>query len=910
MTKSHHALAIGLLAASLAVACAAPKPPKYELKLVDRHTRLPNGMRIIFLPDTTTELVEVDVRYQVGSKEDYQGKAGLAHLVEHLMFQQRPNGPDTPPIWEYLRQNTLFVNAYTNWDSTHYMAMAKKEKLEALINIEGTRLALGCETITQEEFERELEVVRNEMRFRLGDPNVAVEYRLLAEVYPPGHPYRREVGGDDHELANITLEDVCRFMKDYYVPERATLIVAGNATEAQIKEYAAKYLVGIPARSGAPLVEVPPIELKHKRVDFEADVEEAAIWVGWKLPPRMSEDGYTRNFLIQAVTGRTAGFASKWDFASAVYPEVLGGEHAPVFLVKAHLKDPKKVDEALDFVKKSVRTAHKGFEDHEYFKEIQAHILSSLVYEFETLTSRTNLFGDYAQFDVDRKFFAGELERVQKVQGDRIAQLIKSTLDWDKAVVLVVKPKEGVGRYARAAHRQYKAGATHDPSRNMLKVDPAEARRPLEAPKFASPVAAARRFRLDNGMEVVFLPSGSALPVVTMQLVFQAGSVHEPPDKAGLASVAASQLVSMGEALDAVGADYSASAGTDHTVFTVRGLNIYTEVLIKGLERWIKTGDYSQEGIEKWHDRYRYSIKLKSYARNQTFQRKLREAIYGPSHPYVATGDPRPDTIGNIGRDAAMEFKNEHFTARNATLIVAGNFDEKVAERAIRENFGEWSGGHKDKPVVAPVHDRNQPVYIGIEDDDLPTMQVAIAYPAPAGVDGQYAARQVLSNILNDRMSTVREALGASYGVYGGYRAAVGPGIYLMSGRVDSERAGEALKAMRDGIDALRRGERFEEDFVLARRKLLEDSLTRATDSQSLAGQLAFIARYGLPADFYDKYVKFIAVLSPVQVRMIIEQELRPEREVVVVMGAKDKVKAAFAQAGITSFEWIPDKAR
>src|SRR5688572_32251966 len=113
-----------LLPALLALtATCAPKTPKYELKLPDLHAKLGNGMRVIVLPDATTDLVEVDVRYEVGSNEDPEGKAGLAHLVEHLMFQQRPAGPDRPPIGAVMRQLSLFYNAYTNWDSTHYMTM-------------------------------------------------------------------------------------------------------------------------------------------------------------------------------------------------------------------------------------------------------------------------------------------------------------------------------------------------------------------------------------------------------------------------------------------------------------------------------------------------------------------------------------------------------------------------------------------------------------------------------------------------------------------------------------------------------------------------------------------------------------------------------------------------------------------
>jgi predicted Zn-dependent peptidase len=115
-----------VLVAAAAVACGPPPAPKYAIhmperhaRLDERHARLDNGMRVVLLPDASVALVEVDVRYEVGSKEDPPGRAGLAHLVEHLMFQQRQAGPDKPPLGAALRTSSLYHNAFTTWDGTH-----------------------------------------------------------------------------------------------------------------------------------------------------------------------------------------------------------------------------------------------------------------------------------------------------------------------------------------------------------------------------------------------------------------------------------------------------------------------------------------------------------------------------------------------------------------------------------------------------------------------------------------------------------------------------------------------------------------------------------------------------------------------------------------------------------------------
>ena len=90
--------AVTVVMLALIGACAPPPAPRFAFTHAERRGRFPNGVRFVLMPDATTQQVEVDVRYEVGAREDPRGKAGLAHLVEHLMFQQRPDGPASPPM--------------------------------------------------------------------------------------------------------------------------------------------------------------------------------------------------------------------------------------------------------------------------------------------------------------------------------------------------------------------------------------------------------------------------------------------------------------------------------------------------------------------------------------------------------------------------------------------------------------------------------------------------------------------------------------------------------------------------------------------------------------------------------------------------------------------------------------------
>ena len=310
----------GLLAAALVLAvtaCAArrpPQPPGPERRLTYANNaqmlEASNGLRMLVLPDTSTNLVEIDVRFDVGSAEDPEGKAGLAHLVEHLMFQMRPFGADQPSVAAVLGASALGYNAYTTWDATHYTAVAPRDSVDEMVRIALAHMSAGCAELDAEAFEREREVVRNEIRQRTATPDGQILQLLHEAIYPDGHPYRRMVGGDDLQLASIEMSDVCAFVNDYYAPSRATLIVAGNTTLDEVKQVANKYLGAVPARTAQPRTTVARLELAQVTEYLDANVEDATAFLVFRMPGRFDDDELAARVYF-GVGGRSAASARR-----------------------------------------------------------------------------------------------------------------------------------------------------------------------------------------------------------------------------------------------------------------------------------------------------------------------------------------------------------------------------------------------------------------------------------------------------------------------------------------------------------------------------------------------------------------------------------------------------------------------
>ena len=136
-----------------------------------------------------------------------------------------------------------------------------------------------------------------------------------------------------------------------------------------------------------------------------------------------------------------------------------------------------------------------------------------------------------------------------------------------------------------------------------------------------------------------------------------------------------------------------------------------------------------------------------------------------------------------------------------------------------------------------------------------------------------------------------------------------GPTAYQVGGTVDAPRAGESIKAMRDGIDILRQGgEQFDIDFVRARRKILSNLLGESTVTGELAQRLGFMATFGLQPNYYNTLLQQVAAASPAQLRAMIQKELDPNNEVIVLLGDRKQLEKAFADAGIKDVKLVePD---
>ncbi len=865
---------------ALLVGCAGylkPPPPGGgdTLDVEAARFKTANGFRVFVLPDPDSRVVRLEVRYEVGSAQDPPGKAGLAHLVEHLMFQTKVVTPSGPvPFSRELARIAHSWNAYTSPDSTHYYVQSLPDSLSNVFAAEMNRLASGCTTWDAKTFERERDVVRNEIRQRHRSPDSNISGVLYEAIYPAGHPYRHEVGGTEASISDIQLADVCAFVQRYYVPTRAMILVVGNTTEREVRRIVESLAVVVPSSPRGPRENFEPIPAGRRRlVEHELDVDRAQLLVAFPLPPRGTRDYRLARLARSALAADVRMFASMFDWGDGAVVFDVGGAHAPAMVIWMTLRDASRRDEALDFTWKSLRTSGRMFkraaplDKNERWRGAKA----ALIARYDEPEARASMYADDEQFDDKGLFVAGHLRELDDTTPDDVRAVMKRVFAADNATVVFIRPRRGAG--------MYRGGPTaplaplHDPDRWKPEIDLAEAERPLEVP-VRRRAAGVQEFTLDNGLRVRMLPREHDAPQVVGCLVVRAGSIDEPGDRPGLAQAA--------------GGD----AATTMTRFCRSGLSSMAAEIVESLSyavRW-----HAVRNRDRWRESMRRSLRLDRTARNLAYERDLRTALYGAQHPYTR-GTITLSGLDRITGGAVADFQRKFHTAGNATLILVGRFDPELMRKHIVYQFNHLGGTRQQRPRVPEPAPTGKRFVAGEGDASRPVTRVDLTWVAGRGIDKSHAARLVLERVLEEKLAALREEHSLTYGVRVAYVPRPdGPGEWRIQSEVDSDRVGEAILKVRAILEDMQSSpQSYRAEFIVARRKLVEESLVQEDTTSALAGRLSFIEGFGLSQGFYDELIAELARSTPASVHAVLKAELRVTAAVYGVLGPAEAVAAA-----------------
>ncbi len=206
---------------------------------------LDNGLQVVVISNHRAPVVMQAIVYKVGSKDEPLGKSGIAHFLEHLMFQGTPDVP-AGQFAKIITRNGGSLNAFTSREQTAYYQQVSRNKLETIMKLEAGRMS-GL-SLLPKIIESERKVILEERRLRIDNKPGGILAEAAEAALYWHHPYGKPIIGWEHEMQTLNRQDALDFYNAWYVPNNAVLIFAGDITVAQIKPLVEKYYGAITKR--------------------------------------------------------------------------------------------------------------------------------------------------------------------------------------------------------------------------------------------------------------------------------------------------------------------------------------------------------------------------------------------------------------------------------------------------------------------------------------------------------------------------------------------------------------------------------------------------------------------------------------------------------------------------------------
>ena len=431
-----------------------------KLPVTEIHdVKLDNGLRALIVESHDAPVIDVQVWYHVGSKNEVPGKTGFAHLFEHLMFDGTKNLTSNE-FSDYIIRSGGTDNAYTTEDTTVFWETVPSNMLRVVLWLEADRMR-NLE-INEKVFNNERQVVEEERRLRFDNPPYGTVVETLYDNAYKVHPYRHMTIGSMEDLNHASIQDIQDFYDTYYVPSNTTLLIVGDVDWHEAAIEVQKYLGPVKAGNARVPVVIPqePVQKTERVVKMNLDVALPAFVEGFHMPADGTADAYPLRLASKILSdGESSRIYTRlvYDKQIAVQAESSGNftEDPNLFFVFAVMNgghSPAEGETQVDAELNRLKTELVSGADLEKAKN---QILRDFILSRQTAQSRADELGYAAVVLKDPELINTELQRFLNVTPEDIQRVArKYFVKENKTLVEVYSKKEPVVKAALGPSRQ------------------------------------------------------------------------------------------------------------------------------------------------------------------------------------------------------------------------------------------------------------------------------------------------------------------------------------------------------------------------------------------------------------------------------------------------------------------------
>ena len=864
---------------------------------------LQNGMTVILHVDHSLPSVTVNTWFHVGARNEPPGRSGFAHLFEHLMFMgtERVPGNDFDVLME---TGGGANNASTTLDRTNYFSDGPASLLPTLLWLDADRLEDLGRAMDVAKLDKQRDVVRNEIRQNVENrPYGRADEAVFGLMFPPGHPYHNAVYGTHRDLEAATVFDVKDFFATFYVPNNASLVIAGDFDPERIKPLVAQLFGTLPRGGDVAPVAAAPATLDHvARMTMLDKAQQALVKMVWHSPGSFAA-GDAELKLLGAILaqGKDSRLYKRMVMDEQIATDVSayqdGAALGSLFQIDVTVAPGVDLDRIERTVREELARLQRDGVTAEELEQRRAGYELRTLMMLQSNSRIADMLNQYESVWGEPNSFKRDLDRFRSATTAGLQDWAKQVFDPQRCGIIRVLPEDG----ERAAS--------------------ARDQRPPDAPMAAFAPQQPQSFTLPNGMQGL-LWHKPELPLVSLMVQFQPGHVLTDPAHAGLAALTASMLDEGAGDLDALqftaavqklGAWFS--TGADHETATAsltvlkRNLDAGTALLASALRQprlaaadWERIVRLHLDGLRQSDDRP-----------GAVASRIAMRTLFGAANPY---GWPVGGTVDSVSKLTLDDVRQEYrrlFDPATAVILVAGDLTVEEARATFGKALGDWRGGvvAATPPTDLAAAPGKQLRVVLVDRPDA--VQTVIQFVAPGSrySDPQRMQYQLLNTLLGGGFTSrlnqnLRERHGFTYGAGSGYSMSPFAGWFTASASVQTQVTGAAVKEFLAEFGRLRGeggGDVTEEEAQKARETLrtaVVDSFAGLGGILSTASDLVL---NNLPFDRVAKDLASIGAVDAKTLNAMCRAALPIDQGVMVLVGDKRAILEQLQGLGLPAIE-------
>jgi zinc protease len=405
--------------------------------------KLENGLRVVLNQDNSVPVVAVAVYYDVGSRNEREGRTGFAHLFEHMMFQGSENVKKAEHF-QFVSNAGGTMNGTTSSERTNYFESLPANQLPLGLWLESDRMRSLA--ITQENLDNQRNAVQEEKRLSENQPFGKVFNELNTMIYKNFANAHSTIGSME-DLDAATVQDVQEFFRINYAPNNAVLVISGAFEPSEAKELVKKYFATIPSQPKPPAVDVnepTEVAVKYKKMEDPLAPFPAFI-MGWKIPARGTQDFHAVELASRLISdGESSRLYQKLVKGDQSVLQIFGGameRRGPSsYIIGAIPKPGVDLEKLRQTIMSEIKDVATNGPTAEEMQKLRNQLINDAVRSRQSSLSRAQSIAEFTLYDGNPEKVNSELEELLKITPEQIKNAVNKYLNNDNRALLDVVP--------------------------------------------------------------------------------------------------------------------------------------------------------------------------------------------------------------------------------------------------------------------------------------------------------------------------------------------------------------------------------------------------------------------------------------------------------------------------------------